>query len=190
MKKFTLNDFLDYFDTCLCCSKSTRLNIIYSTNGARLDMKPIISPNLIYISLSISYKETVDLCINKKTNKISSSQGDLSKIQDYFQGKNFYLELGCAFCRSQVQSSRIMFDLQKKVMLPISIAFERMVLKEPDQTYFLDTNFNEPSSKTHVEVYNKDIQLCFRHDIPKYPKYIFKTKEAAIKKIKKYISFQ
>jgi len=189
MKKFTINDFVEYFPVCLNCNKNNKFVIL---SDLRTERQIVITNDSIVIPLSVNYQNSLNLNfeIQRKTNKFIFSN-DKEAIKDYVHDRKFYLRVYCFTCRSFSETSVFDFDFNKDYLKPFQISQEIISIKFNGSNYFVDSNFQ--SQRTDIEKLtfkSGRAILDFETNVSLYPKYKWKTPEALAKRISKLEKFE
>jgi len=191
MKKFTLNDFCNYFPTCFCCGKSTDFFVYSAYNGFNLKIDTLLTPISLILTPKVSYHFNINLEINKINNSFTTNneQG----FKEYINGRKFKLVSRCVVCKCEVVTHPLVFDTSKNILLPFTIKSENLVIKDDKGfTYYLDTDLDDPDKKSLIEIYSTKTNSDFldvKTKLNSYPIYKFKTKERFIKKMITFLNF-
>jgi len=188
MKKFNLNDFVEYFPTCLNCNKKNKFAIL---SDLRTERDVIITNKSIVIPLLISYSKNINLEIDRKTNKLLYL-GNKTEIITYLEDRKFWLRSYCFLCRSFTETNVLNFNILKNILNAITLQSETLCVRYEDDNYYVNTNFQ--SMKTDIEKLSfkpgKRPVLDFKTQISAFPKYKWNTKEALVKKVSKLENFK
>lgn len=191
MKKFTVNDFCNYYTKCFCCGKSTEI-LLYSTkNSFRIKIEPIITNHSIHFDSKVSYHSSLKIEIVKLNNSFVTN--DFSAMKDYLESRRFQLVSRCSICKADIFSNYLIFDFNKNIIKPFSILKENLVIKDSNGfTYYIDTDLSEKINKSYIEIYstnNTPNFLDIKTEISAYPLYRWRSKENFIKKMQTFINF-
>lgn len=193
MKKFTLNDIIEYYPICMNCQRPTRMSFRSNLSGMVSERIPIISSYSILIPLSINYNSSLNIEIVRSSNRVIS--GDFEALAQYFQHRQFIIRIGCSMCVSLIETKIISFDFQKGVLNPLTLDYEQINIRDGYNVYCATTIFNTVDPKTKIEAFSfkKDVSLQifdFKASLNHYPKYKWKQKEKFLNKVSILRNFQ
>jgi hypothetical protein len=205
MKLLTLKDFITYNNPCFSCQENTFFRVItrklddpmaehpITKAGKGIILHPVVTPQMVDMDLKVNYSDgTLNLRILHKSNKIIS---DINALTDYLSEHIMYATSKCTRCGSYIRSHSMLFDLDKKILKPLSIRKEFLLIEEPDKMYSLTSNWDNQESilmvaKTSVPTdrvikYEEPIDL----KMPLQPLSKFKNKQTFINKMNTLILF-
>lgn len=188
MKQFTIKDFIKYNNPCAFCGEQKILKIIsHNVNAIKFNdhtyLNLIVFNKMLEINLVISYFSSLKLRIIQKNNKFSCSNYD--KLINYLMEHKVYLLNECPKCKIKVYSHDLEFQMEKKIIKPISIKKESIHIMNGDSFLKLESLFDEKISSLIITKNLKITALKF----PIIPLNEFKNKNHFLSKIKTIITF-
>lgn len=191
MEKFTLKDFIAYNNPCFNCKEKIGLSIVTNTITdhkiiSHAPLRPLVTVDGTLVDLEITYSKTLQLFIEHKSNKITTS--DSAKFASYLQNHKLFLNSACYNCNTNVESFFLEFDLKRGYLKPTSISFEHLVMTDSNNIYNVDSQVF--GNTTNIKVISK----FGTHDVVtvKTPLLLlgkFKNKEKWLSKLKTYLLF-
>ncbi len=190
MEKFTVKDFITYYNPCFGCRKPVNFKIgIYDTES-KADVyyiRPIVTEHCTEINLKISYNDSIKLYIFHKTNKLLTN--NRAGLEKYLKAHQLFLATECPICAGKSETHLLEFDMEKNYVKAATIMSERLVVTDKETVYIVDTSFGAKTSKMHVykkkTASSKDINLT----LPLLPKSRFKDRKQFLEKMKLYVLF-
>jgi len=205
MKLLTFKDFIIYNNPCFSCQENALFKIIaikLDDSMARIPMEtvpgrgiilyPLVTPQLVDMDLKINYVDGIsNLKILHKSNKIISN---IDVLTDYLSEHMLYAISKCGRCGSYIQSNYLEFDLNMKIVKPLSIRKEFVLIEKNNKMYSLSSNYSTQESILRVaKIDSSDRETVYKDLIelkmPLQPLYKFKDKEVFISKIKTLLLF-
>jgi hypothetical protein len=190
MEKFTVKDFITYYNPCFGCRKPVNFKIgIYDTES-KADVyyiRPVVTLHCTEIDLKITYADSIRLYIFHKTNKILTNNS--AGLEKYLKVHQLFLATECNICAGKSETHLLEFDLKKNHVLPATIMSERLVVTDKETVYMVDSSFGAKTSKMHIykkkTASSNDINLT----LPLLPKSKFKDRKQFLEKMKLYVLF-
>lgn len=193
MRKLTLKDFLTFYTPCLSCKN--KINLTWIARKSSLAMTPNVgefSPTLDGKSLTIDLKTTYynrfSLMIDIITHTFISS--DSSEFAKYAAETECYVQAKCFKCNSQVMTTDLKFDVNKRILKPVSIKGEIWHITDEENIYNIYTNTDKEESEIIVDKINAVTPLSpWRRTIEALPINKFSSREDFLDRIKTYMVF-
>jgi len=203
MKLLTLKDFIAYNNPCFSCQESAFFRIIArklddpmaehqmkAGPGRGIIIHPVVTPELVDMDLKVNYADgTLNL---HKSNKILSN---IDALTDYLSEYIMYATSKCTRCGSYVRSNYMEFDLDKKIVKPLSIRKEFLLIEEKDKMYSFTSFYDVQESLLVVSKVDDSLSKVIGYidpielKMPLQPLCKFKNKQAFISKMKTLLLF-
>ena len=198
MRLFTVKDFIAYNNPCFSCGNAINFRIIvfdiayiddfHYPSTAITQIRPTVTPECTEIDLRITFNDALKLCVFHKTNKIFTNNKD--GLIKYMQEHMLHLSSTCDSCCTHIDSSPLVFDLDKNILKAVQINFERLLVDDNEHHYQINSFYATGRSDVVVDKTNTTGTLTpIILDLPLIPKSSFKNKRHFLKKIKTYILF-
>jgi hypothetical protein len=185
----TVNDFMNYNNPCFNCNSKIAftLNIVNKSTHIQTPLKPIITQKYIKFKLLVGYGASLDLIIDRVSNKFSSNNPNFLLI--HLKNKEIHFVSHCDKCETEIKSNLAELSFENGFIKPITISYEYLVAKSKNHQYIASSNFEE--NKSHIMIVNKKQNSLTEFSITTklLPLYKVKTKEKLIDKIKLYSVF-
>lgn len=191
MKKFTVKDFIVYNNPCFSCGNKISFRFVAQTL-AKLDapvyLKTSTNPEKVEVDLRTTYKDTLRLVVDHKSNKISTNNPQ--ELTKYLERHKLFLNSACNKCYTTIESQFLEFNLKKGFILPVGLSHEMLMLSDNKNMYQARTSFIDEKTIVTVDKINKTIPISpVQFNLPLLPLYKFKTREKFITKITTYLIF-
>lgn len=195
IKQFTVKDFLTYTNPCFICGN--KINFLFfrqninKKESTMMSITPEVYIDHITLPLSITYKRSVILTIDNKTNSIYW-EGSFEEFCSKYT-LSLYSYCPNKECNAWIMSQPLSISFLKMHIAPTTIQREAFILRDKNIFYIVNTVMSD--NHTRVVFYDdlkEDNQSGDGKQelfLPALPIYKFKTKENFIEKIKKYIIF-
>lgn len=195
MRKLTLKDFLSFYAPCLSCGNKNNLSWIVIYKNKQLppnynlgEFSPNINGKLLEIDLKTTYFEKFSLMIDIVSHNFISS--DASQMMAYAMDTDCQVQLKCMRCNSQVISSKLEFDFNKRILLPLTVKGEIWHITDSEYMYGIFTNTDSGQSEIIVDKISSATPLSpWRKILDAIYINKFSSKEEFLERIKTYMVF-
>jgi hypothetical protein len=190
VKSYTLKEFIAYNNPCFSCGEkiSITFTVLDEANGMVENViRPNVSLNSTQIILKLSYKDPLDIVIENKTNKLTTS--NYNKFKKYIETRSIYIISTCERCKTKVFTDDMGFD--KNFVKPITLHREILAVYDAGKRYYISTYYEDNKSILIVDDINviRPVKNAFQLQLPIMPKYKFKDKNHFISKMNTLVNF-
>lgn len=189
MKQFTVKDFILYNNPCFSCGERIILDVV-ATHLVQVNpavLRPLVTPDLITIPLKVTYGQTLQLKIQTQTNKLEFE--DNKAMADYIYSHRLNFTSRCNKCYTTIDSQFLEFDLLRKIVKPVGISYENLVVNDATHTYHIYTSYMAEESVINMDRMDKPGLATVKLQAPLMPLSRFKDREHLIKKMRTYLIF-
>ncbi len=197
MRKLTLKDFLTFYTPCISCG--AKASLVWIVN--RKDVNGLMSMGLITgefptnlngklleINLKLTYFNKFSLMIDITSHAFIST--DSAQFTQYIGESDCYIQLKCLKCNSQVLTNYLQFDLNRRILKPITIKGEQWHIMDDEHIYNIYTNMERDESEIIVDKINAPTPLSpWRKVLESMPINRFNSKDDFLERIKTYMVF-
>lgn len=197
MRKLTLKDFLSFYTPCLGCGRKNTITWIVnykepmtvSPSSINLgEFSPNLNGKMLEIDLKVTYFNKFSLMIDIVSHKFITS--DFQQFIKYTSDTNCYFQLKCVVCNSQVMSNNLEFDINKRLLKPLTIKGEIWHMTDDENFYSIFTNMDKEETEIIVDRVNATKPLTpWRRIVETLPINRFSNKEEFLDRIKTYMVF-
>jgi len=190
MKQLTVKDFINYNGPCFSCGKLPELYIQVTANqpvNFDRDIRPSLDKKCMEIVLSYKYDKNLLMWIEYETNKVSFS--NFSEIAQFLSDFKIKIKKKCNECQNCLCSSYLEWNLPKQYLKPITLDWERIVLKDETYIYYIYNSYTHNKSSLQSDRLDNNIRNTFKVETPLISLRKFSNKERLINKIKTYMLF-
>lgn len=191
MRTFTVKDFINYNAPCFSCNRKVSIKIgchSLIVNEPAIYLNTTVTATQTEIILQITYSKILNLIINHKTNKFTTSDPDA--LTEYLKIHKLFLSSFCNHCYTSIESFYLEFNLQKGFIKPVSIKQEMLILDDNKNVYQIFSKSIDEQTIILVDKINRVISVTpIRFVLPLSFLYNLKNKENILKKIKTYLLF-
>lgn len=198
MRKLTLKDFLTFYTPCLSCGAKSSLTWIVTYKNPKLiipsssnnlgEFVPTLNGKLLEIDLKVTYFNKFSFMIDIMSHSFISSNA--AQFLEYLGETNCYIQLKCNKCNSQVISNNLEFDVNRRILKPITLKGEIWHIVDEENFYNVFTNMDKDESEIIVDKINSTTPLTpWRKVLEAIPINRFNNKEEFLDRIKTYMVF-
>jgi len=187
--KLTLKDFILYNSPCFSCGNNTQLEFFLIDRGGPTPLNVALKTNIlgshIEVIVKVTYKSSLSITIDPKHNSWVSNNATM--LHQLLSQYGLYVTSDCKICGTYICSNAFTILWSKKLILPLDIEKEFVIIKTDKGTYYLSTYEKDITLLEFTK--NKLNSPIFELKIPKLLICDLKDKDALIKKINTYMLF-
>lgn len=152
------------------------------------EFSPTLDGKSLTIDLKTTYYNRFSLMIDIITHTFISS--DSSEFAKYAAETECYVQAKCFKCNSQVMTTDLKFDVNKRILKPVSIKGEIWHITDEENIYNIYTNTDKEESEIIVDKINAVTPLSpWRRTIEALPINRFSSREDFLDRIRTYMVF-